>query len=195
MTWLPFLTNRATGVFSSRLLTRPSSEVLIASPDCGQLQWENTTIDNSLMTTLVPHMSRIGLESSTYAAQCYGQTKGACDMFVSQSLPYQMNKNASCPFQEKICKLAKNNLLLEADAIDSVEHLGLNDVPRFTVHHRMHCAPLETEDYTKTSPLESESSRSLVEYFYGPIDGKNATFTMEVPTHEGLTENKEYIIT
>jgi hypothetical protein len=74
MTWLPLLINRATGVFSSRLLTRPSSEVLIASPDCGQLQWDNTTNVTSLVITAAPHTSRLVLESSTYAAQCYGQT-------------------------------------------------------------------------------------------------------------------------
>lgn len=169
--------------------------MLLVSPDCGQLQWANSTGEVNFTTTFAPHMSRIVLESSTYAAQCYGRTKGACDMFVSQSLPYQMNKHASCPFQEKICKLAKDNLLLETDAIDSVEHLGLNDGPRFTVHHRMHCAPLKTEDYTKTAPLQSESSRSLVAYYYGLRHGQNTTFTMEIPTHERWTKSYEYIIT
>lgn len=165
----------------------------MASPGCGQLQWDNSSRTERLIA-LAPHMSRIVLQSSTYAAQCYGQTKGACDMFISQSLPYHVDKHASCPFQEKICKLANDNVLLETGAIDSVEHLGLNDGPRFTVHHWMHCAPLKTENYTKTVPLQGTSSRSLVEYFYGPKDGENNTFTMEVPTHERYKESNEYLI-
>lgn len=116
-------------------------------------------------------------------------------MFISQSLPYHVDKHASCPFQEEICKLVNDNLLLESGVIDSVEHLGLNDGPRFTVHHWMHCAPLETKNYTKTAPLQGTSSRSLVGYFYGAKDGKDATFTMEVPTHEMYMRNDEYIIT
>jgi hypothetical protein len=167
----------------------------MASPNCGQLPWEHSSGDAaSFVITAVPHLSRIVLESSTYAAQCYGQTKGACDMFISQSLPYQVDKQASCPFQERICKLENDNLLLETGAIDSLEHLGLNDGPRFTVHHRMHCAPLETENYTKTVPLQGTSSRSLVKYFYGPKDGENTTFTMEVPTHERYKESNDYLI-
>lgn len=102
----------------------------MASPGCGQLQWDNSSRTDRLIA-LAPHMSRIVLQSSTYAAQCYGQTKGACDMFISQSLPYHVDKHASCPFQEKICKLANDNVLLETGAIDSVKHLGLNDGPRF----------------------------------------------------------------
>ena len=115
-------------------------------------------------------------------------------MFISQSLPYQVDKHASCPFQEKICRLANDNLLLDTGAIDSVEHLGLNYGPRFTVHHRMHCAPLETEGYTKTVPLKNTPTRSLVKYFYGTEDDQNTTFTVEVPTHEMLMKSDEYIV-
>ena len=168
--------------------------MLIASPDCGPLQRGNASGMHNVIA-LAPHLSRVVLESSTYAAQCYGQTKGACDTFISQSLPYQVDKHASCPFHEKICKLANDNLLLDTVAIDSVEHLGLNDGPRFTVHHKMHCAPLKTENYTKVIPSKDTSSSSLVEYYYGPIDGQDTTFTMEVPTHRRYGASNEYIIT
>ncbi|KAH6614799.1 hypothetical protein C7974DRAFT_442811 [Boeremia exigua] len=155
-----------------------------AAADCGQLQWDNSTDDVNFLSTVAPHISRIVLESSTYAAQYYNQKKGACYMFISQSLPHQANPHASCPFQEKIY----------TSGIDSVEHLGLNDGPRFTVHHRMHCAPLETKGCTETVTLQGTSSRSLVGYFYGPRDGRNTTFIMEVPTHEKFMKSDEYIM-
>jgi hypothetical protein len=162
----------------------------VASQLCGKLPIYNISdYGFAEVYAMVPHISQIVLESSTYATQCYGQQKGACDTFISPTLPYRVDKNASCPFKDSICKSANNNLLLDTGAIDSVEHLGLNDGPHFTLRQRTHCAPLKTEGFTETV-FNATASRDQVRYYYGsPLaSNKNYTFMMELPLQEPVKD-------
>lgn len=56
-----------------------------------------------------------------------------------------------------MCKVAPDNLLLNTVKIDSVEHLGLNKGPRFTLQYWTYCAPLVTKGYKTYNPLPGTS--------------------------------------
>lgn len=128
---------------------------------------------------MFPHLAGNSLESSIYATQCYGEQKGSCETFVLPTLPYHMDKNATCPFEDEVCKRVDGNLLLDTGIVDSIKQLGLNNVPHFTLQHRVHCAPLKTEGYTEVLD-PSDSVRSGVTYSYGTdAAGRNISFQTE----------------
>ncbi|KAF3000316.1 hypothetical protein E8E13_009145 [Curvularia kusanoi] len=89
-----------------------------------------------------------------------------------------------------------DNLLLETDAVDSVHHLGLNDGPHFTLHSRMHCAPLKTEGYTLTKAISNESgSQNGTFYFYG-FQTEESTFGMKLPRKDYIRIDlpRDYVV-
>ena len=83
-----------------------------------------------------------------YAAKYYNeskvQTTENSDTFAIPALNYTSDKNASCSFADEMCKSSTGNLLFDAGNIDSLDHLGLMNIPRFTMRHHTHCAPPNT---------------------------------------------------
>ena len=125
------------------------------------------------------------VEDVSYATQCYSsQQADYCERFTQTTLAYTSELNASCPFAAEMCKSAFGNILLDSGDIDSMQHLGINKGPRFTVSYRTHCAPVVTKGYTENITA-SYFNRPLLTYKYG-TDGDD-DFVYEHELH-----NKTY---
>ncbi|KAK6828327.1 cytochrome p450 protein [Apiospora arundinis] len=108
-----------------------------------------------------------------YAEECYSSSRVSsmveCKGFIVPKLPTAITEyNASCPFQNNICRSKTSNIMLDSGYIDSREHLGINspNSQRFQQREVLHCAPLETEGYERTF---SQSNKTFVAYDYGGI--------------------------
>ena len=116
-----------------------------------------------------------------YAVECYEQQTGKCNTYATSILPYEIQRNASCPFADSICKFSADNMLLDSGIVDSVRDLGLNEGPHFTVQHRTHCAPLKTKGYTEEISLPNSSNRQFI-YKYGDFGNQdNITHKLTLP--------------
>jgi hypothetical protein len=111
------------------------------------------------------------LDSSRYAQTCYNTTYVGglirCEGFIVRSLPtVEMDIHASCPFHETICRSANGNLRLDTGYVDSNDHIGLNAPvsERFAWRYVLHCAPLQTYNYTSHG---LRGKIPVVRYYYG----------------------------
>lgn len=133
------------GIFSSKIATSTSTEVLVSSPNCGG-QTDSGIDVVSRMMTVHPYMVRKTVEAANYTQKCYSNTSSQedCRVYVQQQLPWTSNRNATCPFPREMCKNYYNNLELDTGFIDSNEHLGVNATTGSRVIFRsVHtCAPL-----------------------------------------------------
>ena len=94
-----------------------------------------------------------------------------CNAFTKPTLPYTMDRNASCPFSGPVCRAEFGNLLIDSGELSSSTHLGLNDGPKFTVRRSTHCAPLATTNFTEVQTTP-DSTKSSTIYKYGSyVDG------------------------
>jgi len=159
------------GIFSSKALTSMTNETLISGRNCGAIVDE--PFEDSQMESILLYQRQKFLEWFTYATQCYRETDVQqtenCGTFITSTLPYTSVRNASCPFAEEMYKSSTGNLLLDSGTLDSLDHLGWTKGPRFTLRHRSHCAPLNTDDFTETITAPNSSQRFLV-YNYGSRD-------------------------
>ena len=100
-----------------------------------------------------------------------------------------MTSNTSCPFDPAIC-LIKDNLVLDAGALNSHEHFGINTPPKSRLHfrHVVSCAPLVTEGFSKIY-VNSAPKIPLMRYYYGKDHVKevvtkiDTSFTYQVPVN------------
>ena len=107
-------------------------------------------------------------EDLSYASQCYtNEGEHECERFVQPYLPYTPDYNASCPFASKVCNSTFGNLILDSGELDSMQQLGLNDGPRFSLRYRTHCALLNVTDYTALYTSPPDSDRRYLVYKFG----------------------------
>lgn len=155
------------GIFSSRVSN--GNEVLLAHSNlCGtyssdQSNKSNTTDWNTIVS---PWFTNTVHTAAFYAMECYEKdsTVANCETYVRNRLfPQRVIRNASCPFQEKMCLSQDKNLLIDTGYLDSHNDFGLNTPThdRFLYRKVTHCAPLVTEGF--------------VEYYVYPDAGLNAT--------------------
>lgn len=158
----------AAGGFSSNISSSIGDEVLINSPNCGT--FVQSDVEKAL-TIWTEWASDRANSAANYVQQCYRTNQGnettACNKFVLSNLPtYTMNTTAKCPFQNQICRNPRSTIRLDSGYIDSNDGLGLNAPKgeRFAYRYVLHCAPLETNNYT--SHVE-EDGRGWDRYHYG----------------------------
>lgn len=166
--------------FSSRIAA--NSEALISSPHCGWLDYSLNTNSSDLQSIFIPYTYQDVFTSANYAQQCYASNSTgvlSCSTYVKKRLPVKVMTNASCPFQQDICKSNDRNLLLDTGYLDSHEDFGLNSPPnqRFKYRNVLHCAPLVTTGRTSTWNLSSD--RSYTRYDYGPAVLQPGNFTYQ----------------
>lgn len=110
-------------------------------------------------------------EYLTYAAQCYQNPNPSqsseCRRFARPTLPYSKQEDAACPFDDEMCELQQDNIILDTGYLHSSEHLGLNGGTKFSMRLKRHCAPLVTEGYSRITTNESQPGYRWVEYNYG----------------------------
>jgi hypothetical protein len=166
------------GVFSSKLLTSSTNEVLIAGRHCGVLAQSANSTTSTFKEPGQKELASLASQRVSacfaYAVECYEQQSGACDTYATSILPYKVQRNASCPFADKICRFSADNIILDSGVIDSISDLGLNDGPHFTVQHQTHCAPLKTEGYTEQMSYPNSTDRHFI-YNYGNFRSQNYT--------------------
>lgn len=167
------------GGFSSRISTAINNEVLIKTANCGYIYCSNTF--NPSLTVLPSSAERIS-NAANYAQQCYSDNSAGlfdCGRFVTQRLPSNMDINATCPFDDRMCRNRWGNIRLDTGYIDSHDHLGLNT----PVHQRilwkqvLHCAPLVTTGFTSKG---GPSTQNTTRYHYGHTsEGFNYAYEAE----------------
>lgn len=166
------------------MTTDNANEVLIAGHHCGNMSGEIPLVTNfsaSVWTDFVFARTQRASLYLNYAYNCYQNQPSSnpkdCNTYIKTTLPYTKEFNATCPFDEEICISSKQNLWLDTGLLDSYQHLGLNEGPRFQLRLARHCAPLTTANYTEIYVDEAEPLRPWLRYNYGPVgtNENNAT--------------------
>ncbi|KAF2143116.1 uncharacterized protein K452DRAFT_317357 [Aplosporella prunicola CBS 121167] len=160
--------------FSSQISSATGDEVLLTGSGCGIM--ENADNDLSSAASLwTPYESRQWTNAANYANECYEENSATgfvdCSTFISAKLPFSMQTNASCPFDEELCVTSYGNVLLDTGLLDSHDHFGINAPKSQRIKWRktMHCAPLVTEGYKETSnsSMSLQSPKPVSKYYYG----------------------------
>lgn len=155
------------GGFSITIIAARDPSVLTIDRHCGWVQ-EATylnppepTPDNSYSIPrekLYEHMNIITVmlrkalrRSASHSRSCYGhfgEKSTACNNFVQPSLPFIVNRNVTCPFNEKACNGPA--ISLDTGKLRSDIHLGVNTRPEdaLSVRKVLTCVPLAGEKYT-----------------------------------------------
>jgi hypothetical protein len=157
------------GLFSSRVLDT-ANEALITGKNCGVL-YHGPDVNAAAKFN---YDSQQPVKHLQYAKQCYRQADPSdtelCQIFPRPTLPFESLTNASCPFSKEMCKLTSGNLVLDTGYLSSVDHFGLNSIPRFLFRHKMHCAPLVTKGFIETRNVSAAPSLKFRYYRYGWYD-------------------------
>ncbi|KAL9621565.1 MAG: hypothetical protein Q9160_003957 [Pyrenula sp. 1 TL-2023] len=175
-------------LFSSQISSVMGNEVLISSPDCGipgETLGANPTYEQG-STIFNPWTTEQLTSWANYAQRCYSSTSGSsptsrnsCVPFVKARLSSSIDRNASCPFDEELCRYKNGNIKIDSGYIDS-QDLGLN-LPanlRFSFRKVLQCAPLASENYQKTVYYSQE--KPYTRYFLGSQIHRGLPFTYEV---------------
>lgn len=99
------------GGFSSQISTSGSAQVLLEGDKCG-IPYTSSTLDTSSLA----YFSERTVDAANYAQQCYTENYSgiSCKNFVTKNLPaVLMDYNASCPFQEHMCRGNMTSLHLD----------------------------------------------------------------------------------
>ncbi|KAF2447452.1 hypothetical protein P171DRAFT_330563, partial [Karstenula rhodostoma CBS 690.94] len=170
----------AASLLSSRIASAMGQEVLIRGT-CGVNllghyiagQDKNPEVETNpeFFTVLLPFLSRRLISFSNYALNCYANNTNSpdCKTFVKSRLPSTSNRNASCPFDEGICRLSDGNLLLDTGYLNSHFDMGFNApaADRFLYRRTTHCAPLVTEGYKSLAVSTGPLPATYAQYSYG----------------------------
>ena len=126
-----------------------------------------------------------------YASQCYPSAHAerleSCRPYVKPKLNYTITRNASCPFDDTMCLLKSENLVMETSLLDSHDDFGINSPKdrRFGFRVRTECAPLVTEGFSRIHQPEDSQYRPSIRFYYGEALGvvshRDKSFTYQVP--------------
>ncbi len=184
------------GLFSSRISITDAS-VLVRSDVCGAWprsdQFAPSNLVNSTNTTSAVILreqesyainSRLDLKSSlAYVQRCYPDPSDCGNSeFIVGALNQTLNWNASCPFDESLCKTEA--VKIDTGFIDSAVDLGINAKPGDRVLYRktISCAVLKADSpyfASEVGPDPDDAAypdRRLIIFNYGP-DKKGHNYT------------------
>jgi hypothetical protein len=170
-------------IFSSRVATSTSGEVLVSSSNCG-------LSEVFFNPTLADYDSAAGYQSLreqfslNYASRCYRNDSLAedCPTYPRKNLAFNFTRNVACPFpgKERICRNAYGAVRLDSGYINSHSDLGINAAPQNRLLYRtvLECAPLLNEGYTRRdAPERFHTILPMISYFYGSTpEYGNATY-------------------
>ena len=170
------------GTFSSRVSSSSANEILIIGRDCNVDLHNKNDVDNDQYSTLV--RNRNAAEYLAYASQCYqvddSTRPNNCRTMTIPALPVKVDSNASCPFDNKICKQPSGNILIETGVLDSYEHFGLNAGPHVSIQVTEHCAPIVTAGYSNSSVDPAQNNVNFTSYNYGGGYFNASTFKVAI---------------
>lgn len=180
------------GGFSSTIASGVGDVILLTGNKCGFI---NRPKDATSMPSFIATLADRADTAAKYAQQCYSNNRSGlvdCGRFVKDSLSWEFDNNASCPFSPEMCRNDEGNLRLDTGQIDLNTALGLNFPAdeRLSIRSVLHCAPLVTEGY---STQVSTSNSTLVRYHYGRgVYGTSSNFEDADYTYEVEDLNTQY---
>lgn len=179
LTLLTMVTFAGAGILSAKV-GQMGNEVLISSPSCGRMDQSLPSMNDgdTLFTTVGPFIAERMTSYASYVQRCYSNssnTMGSCGPFTTPRLPVTIDRNASCPFDEALCRTQDRNIQLET-TINSHSDLGMNAPPQLQFETKIitHCAPIITEGHKESRNFSEETA--YTRYFYGTRDGMNYTY-------------------
>jgi len=126
-----------------------------------------------------------------YASQCYSSSRTEqsenCRPYVKSKLNYTVNRAAPCPFDDGMCLLSSDNLVMDSGLLNSQDDFGINSPrnKRFAFRVKSQCAPLVTEGFSKIHQPEDPQYQPAVRFYYGEALGvvpwRDKSFTYQVP--------------
>lgn len=166
-------------IFSARISSGLGNEVLLSGNSCGIMNssYSNYSDGNLNDKVLLPYISKLTNNYANYVQTCYSNTSvtDGCNTFMKRQLASTIDRNANCPFQEKICRHQDRNIVLDSGPINIASDLGFN-VPmdlQYTFRAITHCAPLATEGYKQV--FNDSSGASYMRYYYGQVNPVTAS--------------------
>ena len=125
--------------------------------------------------------------AATYARACYGGSNDTlqCSKLPVPALKYNIDQNATCPFQSGICYYGDTAAFsMTTGLIDSHLDLGINapEEHRIQVEKSTTCAPLRANDYFEFVNATNENRLGvigdvMVLYNFGPTVLGDGSFT------------------
>jgi hypothetical protein len=188
------------GVLSSQITIDGANEVLIAGRNCGNMSTQNPTDPDEMSQSESESYFAAAQKSSeylSYAFNCYRSRRkssshvNGCSTYTQPTLPYTTNNNAACPFHPNICRMANDNIFLDTGYLDSYKYLGLNKGPRFSIRLSRHCAPLETDNYTKVHIDDAEPSVRWLRYYYGKSEDGQRPYSYSLRMNTSLPPKED----
>jgi hypothetical protein len=165
------------GIFTSAITKVPGNSTLILGPSCGGLRLNGATAgtDPNWLAKILGDT----VQAATYVRQCYQNNTSSlgCGTFVRPSIPFSVNKNASCPFESNLCLMGDTAAFsMDTGLLDSHVYFGINAPPenRILFRRKATCAPIHGK------PFGVAQNGTLGEVLYvdaGPSSaGLNYTF-------------------
>jgi len=184
-------------IFCSRLLTAEGREVLISSRDCSQYSTECRTDPFASTNILMPHLAQRALTYSNYARHCYKdkspESSEDCRPFVTRRLQRTITRNASCPFEERMCKGTSTTIRLDTGYLESQANLGINTPheDRFLYRLVQQCAPIVADGFSAVyQPPNATEGFQIMRYYYGELaNKKNGSDGFSYQSHVNSTLN------
>ncbi|KAF7519887.1 hypothetical protein G7054_g12945 [Neopestalotiopsis clavispora] len=163
---LTFAAFTVAGGFSSTISSAVGDVVLINSANCGFCGYAVVTSMAGLISRFYSNQLN---NAANYAQQCYTTNSSGllgCGRFVKSNTRKTVNTNASCPFEEGLCRSSHSNILLDTGFYNTNDDLGLNAPveEQSSIRYVLSCAPLVTDGYTSR---QNTSVGEVIQYHYG----------------------------
>ncbi|KAH7113242.1 hypothetical protein B0J11DRAFT_595485 [Dendryphion nanum] len=172
------------GIFSSRLTTDDGSYVLLTGERCGPMVPVARSNRDEVSRHWQPRLAQRSTAYSNHALQCYTDVANPedCRMYAKPWITTTINRNATCPFADTMCKSKTGNMVIDSGYIDSNYDLGINrpEDERFQMRYVHHCAPIVSQGH-KTI-LNRSNDVPVAQYWYG-----NATYSKGFQGYTGFT--------
>ncbi|KAF1991805.1 hypothetical protein K402DRAFT_321910, partial [Aulographum hederae CBS 113979] len=195
----------AAGIFTSQISLTTGNEVLLSGSRCAFFgAGDGTTTFTEYEKAYLPYVNRISKAAAQRAQQCFREqsTKENCPTFVKWTLPFTTERNAPCPFADRVCRSNNSNLIIESGYLNSHFDFGINSSPedRFEIRHRLHCAPLAFDGYVRMSNIVVDqdgshlnASAEMIQFRYGTrfmdeMGPENLTYQYPVRASENETD-------
>lgn len=181
------------GGFSSRISTAMGDEVLLNAVNCGYMVPPALASDLEIYSIYTNYRSGKLDNAANYAQQCYSDdTAGSlsCNRFTKQRIQGTIDANATCPFNNTMCRNDVGNIRLDTGLIDTHESFGLNAPAdqRLQWRHVLHCAPLNTEGYT-TQDITPVDNFTLYHYGSTVTSGQSLDYVYRAPSVDAQYAN------
>jgi hypothetical protein len=185
-------------VFQSQTTKAVGNERLVQPTNCGY--WR---VDNGLTAqteaAFTQKLTNDTILAANYARACYGGSPDRlqCNVYPAQSVPYVIDHNATCPFEDGTCVYGNTAAFrMDTNLIDSHFDLGINAPTHERVQTRMvtTCAPLHVKNFT-TILTGNETSQAMPgDYFWELQYGNMSTNTASITTNFTFSYNPHAIL-